>query len=265
MTTQARTDRSDVYAASHAPPSRPPDCEATRSIRTASVTAGVGILLMAVLAPFGALFALQGQVTEGNAARTATDIMASEGLFRLGIVSLFLVIALDVVVAWALYRVFSPVSRSISMLAAGLRLVFAGVFMVAVSELVGVLRLLGDDGYLSVFSADQLHAQALLRVTAFNDVWQAGLFLFGLHLLVVGYLAYRSGYVPKLIGVLLAIAGLGYVVDSFAAVLSRDSTFEISTVTFIGEFLLALWLVIRGRRLTSSDLRLHEDPIAVAR
>src|SRR5215207_10138066 len=93
------------------------------SIRNASITAGVALLLMSVVAIFGKVVAVDGLVTEGDAARTTTDIMASQGLFRLGIASLVVVVALDVVVAWALYRVFSPVSRSLSMLAAALRLV----------------------------------------------------------------------------------------------------------------------------------------------
>jgi Domain of unknown function (DUF4386) len=139
------------------------------SVRKASITAGVGLLLLSVLSGFGNFVAVVGLVTRGNAAQTAKHIAGSEGLFRFGIVSLLLVIALDVVVALALYRVFSPVSKNISMLAAVLRLVYAGVFMVAIGQLLGVLRLLSNDGYLSVFSADQLHAQALLGVNAFTD------------------------------------------------------------------------------------------------
>ena len=153
--------------------------------------------------------------------QTAADIMASEGSFRLGIASLVVVIALDVVVAWALYRVFSPVSKSLSMLAMALRLVYSGVFMVAIGHLLGAVRLLSNDGYLAVFGADQVNAQAMLEITAFNDIWYVGQFLFGLHLLLIGYLAYRSGYVPRLLGALIAISGLGYAADSLGAVLSQ--------------------------------------------
>lgn len=241
------------------------EADPNRAIRNASLTAGVGLLLMSVLAGFGYFAAVEGLVTPGDAAQTARDITASEGLFRFGIVSLFLVIALDVVVAWALYRVFNPVSQGLSLLAAWLRIVYGGIFMVAVGQLVGVPRLLGNDDYLSVFSTDQLQAQALLRVSAFTDIWDAGLFLFGLHLLVIGYLVYRSGYVPKLLGVLLGVAGFGYVFDSFVAVLSSNPSIEVATFTFVGEFLLALWLVIRGRRLTLGESGHHEDPTAVAR
>ena len=76
----------------------------------------------------------------------------------------------------------------------------------------------------------------------------AGLVLFGIHLALIGYLAYRSGYVPKLLGVLLLIAGAGYVFDSIASTVLASPPGSVTTVTFLGEFLLALWLVVRGRR-----------------
>jgi hypothetical protein len=233
------------------------------SMRTASITAGVALLLMSVVAIFGKVIAVDGLVTEGNAAETVGNILASLGLFRLGIASLVVVIALDVLVAWALYRVFSPVSASLSMLAAALRLVYAGVFMVAIGQLLGVVRLLTDDSRLDVFSADQLNAQAMLGITAFMDIWYVSQFLFGLHLLLIGYLAYRSGYLPRVLGVLLAIAGLGYATDSLGAVLSPGTWTAISAFTFIGEFLLALWLVIGARRIATTAAAL-EGPSNVA-
>jgi hypothetical protein len=86
-------------------------------------------------------------------------------------------------------------------------------------------------------------------MTAFKDIWYVSQLLFGLHLLLIGYLAYRSGYIPRVLGVLLAIAGIGYATDSFGAVLSTDTWTAVSAFTFLGEFLLALWLVIRARRI----------------
>ena len=220
---------------------------------------------MSVVAIFGNVVVVDGLVTEGNPTQTAADIMASEGLFRLGIASLIMVIGLDVVIAWALYRVFSPVNKSLSMLAMAMRLVYSGVFMVAVAQLVGVVRLLSDDGYRAVFGADQVNAQAMLAITAFNDIWYVSQFLFGLHLLLIGYLAYRSGYVPRLLGALIAISGLGYAADSLGAVLSQGSWTDISAFTFIGEFLLALWLLIRARNIAVSTSALDEEPLPIAR
>jgi hypothetical protein len=226
-----------------------------RSIRAASTTAGVGLLLMSAFAGFGKFVALDGLVTPGDARQTANDILASEGLFRLGIVSLILVIALDVVVACALYRVFSPVNKSLSIVAAAMRLVYSAVFMVAIAQLPGVLRLLTDDSSRAVFGADEVNLQASLGLAAFTDIWYVSQFLFGLHLLVEGYLAYRSGYVPRPLGALLAIAGLGYATDSLGSVLSHGSWTPVSSVTFIGEFLLALWLLIRARRIAATASR----------
>jgi hypothetical protein len=231
-----------------------------RSIRNAGLTAGIALLVLAALAAFGYIVAVKGLVTPGDPAKTAKDITESSGLFRLGIASLYLVIPLDIVVAWALYRVFSPVSRSLSMLAAGLRIAFAAVFMVAIGQLAGALRLLNNDDHLAAFSPEQLHAQALLAINAFSDVWHAGLLLFGLHLLLIGYLAFKSGYVPKFLAVLVAINGLSYAVDTFGTVLSPGPWTDTASFTFIGELLLALWLVIRGRRLTVNESGANNRP-----
>ncbi len=205
--------------------------ETSHSVRKTSTTAGIALLAMSVLSAFGYLLAVKGLVVPGNAARTARNITAHESLFRLGIVSLYLVVALDVVVAWALYRVFKPVSAGLSRLAAVLRIAYAAVFMVAISQLFGALR---------------THAQALQHINTFTNIWDAGLVLFGLSLIVLAYMAYRSGYVPKLLGFLLAIAGFGYVFDTVVRVLVPGSSSDVSAITGMGEFVFALWLVARG-------------------
>jgi hypothetical protein len=220
------------------------------SIGSASLTAGIALLLMSALAIFGNVIVVDGLTTPGDGARTAVDIDDSPGMFRLGIVSLILVVVLDVVVAWALYRVFSPVNASLSMLAAAMRLVYSGVFMVAIGQLVGVTRLLGDDNTRTALGADQVNAEVMLGIAAFNDIWYVAQALFGAHLLLIGYLAYRSGYLPKVLGALLALAGAGYAIDSIGAVVSQGSWTDVSSFTFLGEFLLATWLVIRAHRIT---------------
>jgi hypothetical protein len=160
----------------------------------------VALLLMAALAGFGNFAAIEGLVTWGDAEKTARDIAASEGLFRAGVASLFLVVVLDVIVACALYRVFAAVDRTLSMLAAAFRLVYSAIFMVALGHLLGALR--------------HLDQQVLVHIEAFDDLWNAGLGLFGAHLLLLGLLAYRASYAPSWLGILLAIAGLGYLADS---------------------------------------------------
>ena len=230
------------------PPVSASPTDATQAVRTAALVAGAAILLVAALAGFGNLVVVQGLVTPGDAATTADDILGSETMFRLGVASLYLAALLDVVVAWALLQVFRPVHAELARLSAWLRLGYAVVFVVALSQLAGIPGLLTDaDG---AFTQAQVQTQAFSKVVAFNDIWFAGLVLFGAHLVVAGYLAYRSGYVPRIIGVLLVVAGVGYVFDSIVSVFTEDAPFAVSSVTFLGEFLLGLWLLLRGRRIS---------------
>jgi hypothetical protein len=78
-------------------------------------------------------------------------------------------------------------------------------------------------------------------------------------------MAYRSGYVPKLLGLLLAIAGFGYVFDTVARALVQGSSSDVSAITGMGEFVFALWLVIRGRRIALCDSGSHDDSIGGGR
>lgn len=230
------------------PPDRP--LEVTDwSLRRASATAGIGLALMIVPALVGNFVAVERLVTPDDAVRTAADISASIGLFRFGVASLVAVVALDVVVAVALYRVFRPVSATVSMLAASLRLVYAGVFMVAISHLASVANLLASPESAALLGPEQVQARALLGVESYLDTWSAGLLLFGVHLLVLGWLAWRSGYVPRVLAALLAVAGFGYAFDSMAAVLVGRGAPTIAEFTFLGEVLLAAWLIIWSRRL----------------
>lgn len=216
--------------------------------RRASATAGIALLLMIVPALLGNFVAVEGLVTAGDGARTAADIAASEGLFRAGIAALFIVVMLDVVVAWALYQVFRPVGAGLSALAAAFRFLYAGIFMVAITRLAGVANLLGSDELADVLGPQQVQAQTLLGISAYREIWSAGLLLFGVHLLVLGYLAYRSGFVPRVLGALLALAGFGYTFDSVAATLVGDGAPAIAEFTFLGEVLLAIWLILWSRR-----------------
>ncbi|MEV7098897.1 DUF4386 domain-containing protein [Amycolatopsis sp. NPDC051045] len=215
--------------------------------RRVAVLAGAGLLVIAALGAFGGLVVVERLVTDGDAGRTAADITGSPGLFGLGVAALYVVALLDVVVAWALLRFFEPVDSHLARLSAYLRVAYAAVFTVAISQLAGVPGILEQDG--GAFSTDQLQAQALAKTGVFHDVWLAGLVLFGAHLAVLGLLVLRSAAAPRVIGILLGVAGAGYVFDTFYAVLRPDATLEVSTVTFVGEFLLALWLVVKGGRV----------------
>ena len=204
---------------------------------------------MSVLSAFGYLLAVKGVVAPANAARTSTNLAGHERLFGFGILSLYVVAALDVVVACALYRVFKPVSAGLSRLAAGLRIAYAAVFIVAISQLVEALR---------------VHTQALRHINSFTNIWDAGLVLFGLNLFVLAYMAYRLVYVPRVLAVLLAIVGFGYIFDTVSRALVRGSSSDVSAITGMGEFVFALWLVIRGHRIALDDSGSRVDSMGEA-
>jgi hypothetical protein len=216
------------------------------SLRTAAIVAGLGLLIMAILAPIVQFGVLQKLVMPGNAKATVENIMASAALFRTGIFIFLVVAILDVVVAWGLYTLLKPANRSLSLLAAWFRVVYAAIFAVALTNLLNVLQLLNGADYLKAFEVDQLYAQGMLSLSAFQSAWDIGLVIFGLHLLVVGYLAFKSGYIPKWLGVLLVIAGVGYMVDSFGKFLVPNYNLTIAGFTFIGEVLLIFWLLWKG-------------------
>ena len=132
--------------------------------------------------------------------------------------------------------------------------------MVAVGQLLGVVRLLTDSSNLALLGTDQLNAQAMVGITAFNDIWYVGQLLFGLHLLVIGYLAYRSGYLPRCSVSCSPSPAWATPPTALARCSPRARGVDISTFTFIGEFLLALWLLIRARQIAISASALGWDP-----
>lgn len=219
------------------------------SLRGAAITAGVGLLLMTVMAPFALFYVQESLVIPGDAAATAQNIMANEMMFRLGGISYLIVAILDVLVAWALYIFLKPVNQGLSLLTAWLRVVYGAVYAFSVYNLFSALQMVSGAQYLSAFQPDQLYAQMMIYIEAFRTTWDIGLVIFGLHLALLGYLVFKSSYMPKFLGVLLIIAALGYLVDSFGKLLSPNYTLELAMFTFLGEVILIFWLLIKGARV----------------
>ena len=223
------------------------------SLRQAAIVAGVGLLLMAILAPFAEFFVRQGLIVAGDATATANNLMADEWLFRIAICIYLIVAILDVVVAWALYVFLKPANKSLSLLTAWFRVVYAAILAIILLNFIIALHLLSGADYLTVFETDQLHAQMMLFLNGFSYGWDIGLVIFGLHLLILGCLVFKAGYIPKVLGVLLMIAGLGYLIDSFGKLLSPNYDANIAMFTFIGEVLLIFWLLIRGTKIPNQS------------
>jgi len=229
------------------------------SLRTAAIVAGLGLLVMAILAAFANFSVIQNLVVPGDANATAVKILANAGSFRMGICFFLLTAILDVIVAWALYILLTPVNKSLSLLAALFRVVYAAIFAAALTNLFNALLLFTGADYLKVFDTKQLFAQGMASLGAFQSGWDIGLVIFGLHLILVGYLIFKSGYAPQwlgiVLGLLLAIGGIGYMADSFGKFILPGYSGTIAQFTFIGEVALIFWLLWKG--IKGFDKRLN--------
>lgn len=243
-----------------------PIAEKTNSIQRKARIAGGLILLLAVIAPFSMLYLPSILVVPGNATATANNIIASEGLFRLGAVADSLVLIIEIVLTVLLYVLLAPVSNTLSLIAAFSRFAMTIVQAVNLFNHAMVLLLVGGAAYLTVFAPDQVHAQILLFLNAHQYgvyVWEI---FFGFHLIVLGYLVFRSGYLPRILGLLLMLGSLGYLVESSSHLLLSD-TAPVTVVqsillalSAIGELAFGVWLLVKGvnvelwkKRVSESD------------
>jgi len=185
----------------------------------------------------------------GDAATTAQNIVAAAGQFRIGYVSDLLAALLFLLAAWALYRLLKPVNQNIALLFLLLNLVgvalqsFSDLFLIA-SDL-----LLRDAGYVQLFPADQLQAFVLL----FLDLHRHGLMMaqlfYGAWLFPLGYLVFKSGFLPKLLGIVLMIHCVTWLLTFLQFFLFPGLsaiTYVSYPLGFIAEFGLSLWLLMKG-------------------
>ena len=234
--------------------------------RNVALAAAVSLLFMALLAPFAQFGVLAILVVPSDATATTNNIAASIGLFGAAIAAFSVVAILDVVVAWGMYVLLRPVNERAALVVAWLRVVYAAVFAYALLNLLDVAQLL-NGASAATLQSDQLHTQAAASVTAFRDGWDLALTIFGLHLIGLGGLLYRSADFPRFLGALVILAGTGYLADSFGRILVPGYTVTISTFTFVGEALLIVWLfklAINGSRSSESLRPVAETPVGAS-
>jgi hypothetical protein len=192
---------------------------------------------MVFLSVFGYLIAITGLVTVNDATMTAAAIAASPALWLAGIGAMCVVAVLDVVAAAGTYALFKPVNQVVSAVAGLLRTAYAAVLTVALSQLV-----------LAFNTLDSPEA-ALADIESFSSIWNAALGLFGVVLLLIAYLSIRSGFIPRIFGILIGIAGVGYLADLIGLIVVPGFTPTFGLFGFVGETAMIFWLLIGGRRL----------------
>lgn len=232
-----------------------PDAGST-PVRQAARLAGLGYVAIFFLAIFANFVVVEGLTEAGDGAATMAAIEADEGLFRLGLIAFLAVFVIDIVVAWALWIVFRDHDRDLSLLAAWSRLVYTVFLGVGLVFFFQVLRLVGAGADLAAFDRAQLESQVMGALDLFEATWLIGLAGFGLHLGLVGLLIIGSRQAPRLLGLLLMVAGAAYVADTVArAVLADYASVEglflvlVAVPSVVAEGWLGLWLLLRaGRR-----------------
>jgi hypothetical protein len=220
--------------------------EPTGDERRMAFVAGLGLLAMTVPAILVDMISFQQILVRGDAAATAANVVASLTTFRAGIFGMLFVLVCDVVVAWALYVLFKSVSARLSLLTAWFRVVYAAVLGAALSSLVSIAVLARVPGQLAALGAGQFNAQVLALFNTYYEVWGLGFIIFGAHLLLLGPLALKSEFVPRYLGVLLTIAGAGYVLEYSIKAVFPDFGVPLSIAGW-GELVFMVWLLWIGR------------------
>ncbi|HEX6480534.1 MAG TPA: DUF4386 domain-containing protein [Ktedonobacteraceae bacterium] len=235
----------------------------TRTVETSPLLRArvAGFLYLSLLPfdVFGSLYVPSILIVPGDAAATARNIMASESLFRFGIVSALIGQIVVILVGLALYQLLKPVNKTMAVLMVILNLVATPIAMLNELNHLAILLLLHDPYHLT---ADQLHAQVSLFLNLHaNGLDIVGLF-WGLWLFPMGYLVFKSGFLPRFLGVLLIIGCVGYLIQSFTAFLLPNLEGNIAwlaVLTSWGELLLSLWLVIKGVNVEQWKKRARES------
>lgn len=221
------------------------------SIQTYARTGGALYLFIVIAALFGEMFVRGSLIVTRDPAATAQKIMESETLFRLGLAGDMLTLVCDVSLAMILYVLLKPVNRNLALGAAFFRLTSSAIIGVAKLFEIAALVALGHGDISTAFEPQQLNDLAYMSLRVHGFGFGAGLLFFGICTVLFGHLIHRSGYLPKIIGVLLVIGGWGYVIFSLAQMLNPVFAGKylfpwIMLPAFPGELGLALWLLIKG-------------------
>jgi hypothetical protein len=222
-----------------------------------------GLLYVIVIlgASFGELFVRNRLIVWGDPDATAGNILGSEMLFRVGLAGEMVTIVCDVALALILYVLLKPVSKHVALLGAFFRLTFDAIYAVTkLFEIAALVALDGALGSLKVLDPGQLHDLAYISLRVHSLGYGASLLFFGFCCVLFGHLIHRSGYLPRIIGILLATAGYGYVVFSIGQMLApafagRLLFPPIILLAFVAETGLALWLLLKGVDVEKWDER----------
>jgi hypothetical protein len=216
---------------------------AQTSPRTLSRIAGVFYLITIIAGMFAEVFARSKIVISGDAAATAANVLAHEALLRVAFACDVLGTACYVGVTAFLYILLKPVSKSVSLLAAFVSLVGCAIGALACAFELAPLILSARPQYLNAFSAEQVQSLSYLFFKLQGQATGVGLVFFGFYCLLIGYLIFRSTFMPRIVGALMALAGLAWLTFLWPPLASSLSPYLMGAA-FVGEGSVCLWLLL---------------------
>jgi hypothetical protein len=224
----------------------------TMSHRLLARIAGLGYLMVIITGVFSELFVRQALRVPGNAMATFQNIQTQEMLFRWGFVADLLNFIIGLPVALIIYMLFRKTHRFLSLLALIFICIQTAIIALNLLNQLQPLLLMPSYENRLPFSTEQLAALSQVSLNMQAQGYAIGLSFFGVACLLMVYVYYTSGRIPKLLGILYAISGLGYMINSFTMFLStgfHNPVFNyVAIPIFLGEFLLTGWLIIKGVR-----------------
>jgi len=226
--------------------------------------AGILLLVSLVAGGFGEAYAPARIIVASDAAATVANIRNFEFLYRLGFAAFMIESLCDIALVAILYALLKPVNKEFSLMAAFIALVGTAVFAVAELFYVApVLIMRGAADYLNTFSAAQLNSLVLLSLKFYTYGGMITTAYYGVGWLIRAWLIFRSGFLPKFLGGLMAIGGLGFVVRNFLLILAPDyASTVLLMLMFPGGLLLAVWLIVKGVDLPKWNSRVSAEDAA---
>ena len=211
---------------------------------------GLFYLIIIITGVFSLLYVPSALIVGNDGAATTANILASEFLFRAGIVSQLVMDVFFILLPLALYQLLKSVDKNYALLMVIFAVVSVPIDFVNVINKTNILSLLHRAEYLQVFSTVQLHEQVMVLLDAFNrgiDIVQV---FWGLWLFPFGYLVFKSEFLPKLLGVLLMLGCVGNLIEFLAKILFsiHELPAFVSIPGALGEFGICFWLLVMGVR-----------------
>jgi len=216
------------------------------SVKAYSRAVGIFLILTMFGGWFGEMY-VPSLIMTGDAATTASRLSLNDGLFRLGFAAYLVEAFSDVVLAWLLYVLLRPVHRDLALLSAFFGLVSMSLFAVTQMFYFSAPMFLIRSGYLTAFSPDQLNALAKAFLSLYVSL--SGLFtlFYGTAWIIRGWLAFRSGYLPRFLGGLMIVAGLGFVAKNITQVLTPAYSSDLLLAPmFLNAVVVATWMLVKG-------------------